>query len=367
MDTYGALSIPVAVPTDPEAEATGDPALDVWAAYFKAYINAHGGVAWAAAFPRKTGTQAAPGDQIPPVASTFTHQPTDETILPFNERELPALFIYRAAGPGPKWKAIDWRVDESTPTILWVFPTGAQAASRIRVPYCNALVKLIDAAIEAYRDPSYVHASDTDPTAATLAALPEAIKTSIATSTSAQSYSGVVLDGIIGAGTISPPRAFIVTCDGPASAFVDGSTVSVTGLDVVGQTVTRTVTITTAMLPGPFATDHAFIEITQVDTDAQADTTGTFKFGVGAYQGRGSVVLDFAPMGLEMIAWKAQPIAIPMADSARPRYYDAVEITLRVFEKWDRDLESFDLLDGNEQTVSANEGAFIQQGILLGP
>ena len=43
----------------------------------------------------------------------------------------------------------------------------------------NALSKLIDAAVEADRDPSYVHPSDTDPTAATIAADTDSIKTSV--------------------------------------------------------------------------------------------------------------------------------------------------------------------------------------------
>jgi len=41
MSTYGATTIPVAVPTNPSTEATGDPALDVWAAFLFATAMAY--------------------------------------------------------------------------------------------------------------------------------------------------------------------------------------------------------------------------------------------------------------------------------------------------------------------------------------
>ena len=53
----------------------------------------------------------------------------------------------------------------------------------------NALSKLIDAAVESDCDLSYVHPSDTDPTAAANRRDTDSIKTSVATSTSPVSYS----------------------------------------------------------------------------------------------------------------------------------------------------------------------------------
>lgn len=359
MTTYGATTIPVTAPTSPKTEATGDPALDVWAAYFKAYVNTYGLAAWAKVFPRKKSDNAT---QIPPVFMTFTHQPTDDTIAEFSEQWLPAMFLYRAGGGAQQWEWLDGRIARDTMTLLWVFPTGAQAADRIRVPYVNALVKLIDAAIELQRDPCYVHPNDTDPTAASIVADTDAIKLSVATSTSPQTYTGAALDGIIGSTAFLQPRAFTATLTN-AAAFIDGSTITVTGKDVLLNPITRVITISTAGIPGTFASDYAFTKIDSVTIQAQASGAGTLQLGLGAYQGRGSLVLDFAPQGLERSgAWKAQPIAIATTSSgtsaATMRYYDAVEIPLQTMEIWER--TGFATLNGINGTLTTNE-AFEQE------
>ena len=358
MTTYGATTIPIAAPADPTISATGDPALDVWAAYLKAYINAYGATAWAKVFPRSL--QSGP---IPPVLMTFTHQPLDETIAPFNESYLPALFVYRSSGAEQKWEMLEWRVARDTVTLLWVLPTGTQAADRIRVPFVNALVKLVDAAIEAMQDPSYVHPGDTDSKAATIAADPDAIKLSIATNAAPQTYTGAALDGATGNASFLQPRAFTVKLAGDGAAFVNGSKVAVTGLDVLGRSMTREITISGATIPATFASDYAFTKITSIAVEAQASGAGSFEFGLAAYQGTGSMVLNFSPIGLKRAGtWKAQPITVPVtttgAMTATNRYYDAVEIPLEMMEVWERDGQP--TLAGINGVVSANEGAYEQ-------
>ena len=89
----------------------------MWAAYLKAYINAKGAMAWAAvSFPRTNDSGA-----IPPVQTAWTHQPTKGRNDPaFNEKYLPALFLYRASGAANSWEATDLRVAMDTITLLWV-------------------------------------------------------------------------------------------------------------------------------------------------------------------------------------------------------------------------------------------------------
>ena len=56
----------------------------------------------------------------------------------------------------------------------------------------------------------------------------DAIKTSIASSTSTVTYSGAALNGAIGSGAISPPRNILITtaggtpADAPATATITG-------------------------------------------------------------------------------------------------------------------------------------------------
>lgn len=355
-DTYGAISIPVAVPADAEVSATGDPALDVWASYLQAFINTYGGAAWAKVFPRRDTSN----NQIPPVLQTFTHQPTDDTIAVFNERYLPCLFLYRASGNEQKWEWLDGRIARDTITLLWVFPTGTQPAERIRVPYVHALVKLVDTAIEKYLDPCWTYPGDPDPLAASLAADPDAVKLAIATSTSAQTYTGAALDGAIGGAAFPQPRAATVTLGGAPGDFVDGSTLTITGLDVLGMAQSRTLTIDASQVPYALSTGHAFLQVTSIAVATQATTTGTLEFGLGPYQGRGSMVLTFAPNGLQRSGqWRAQPVTIPVqiGDRTVPRYYDAVEIPLETFEVWDREYPAGAGLEG---TLLANQGAYSQ-------
>lgn len=354
-DTYGALSIPVAVPADAEVSATGDPALDVWASYLQAFINTYGAAAWAKVFPRSlTGP-------IPPVLKTFTHRPDDETVDVFNERYLPALFVYRASGAEQKWEWLDGRIARDAITLLWVFPTGTQPAERIRTPYVNALVKLVDAAIEKYLDPCWTYPGDPDPLAASIVADTDVVKLSVATSTSPQTYTGAALDGAIGGTAFPQPRAATVTLGGAPGDFVNGSTLTITGLDVLGRAQSRTLTINASSVPYTLATDYAFTQVTSVAVAAQATMGGTLAVGLGAYQGRGSMPLNFAPNGLRRAGqWRAQPITIPTTGpggATVPRYYDAVEIPLEGFEIWDRE---YPTLVGIEGTLVANGGVYSQ-------
>ena len=363
MTTYGATTIPVVLPGSPLTEATGDPALNVWAAFFKAYVNAYGVAAWNACYPR-TNTMA---ELIPPIRTTHTHNPTRRTVLPFNERDFPCLFLYRTGGQAPSWEWLEGRVKRDNVTAMWVFPTGAQEATRIRVPFANALQALFDSGIEKMRDPSYVHPGDPDPTAASIAADPDSIKTSVATSALAQSYSGVALNGLIGGAAFAQPRAFTVTISGSASAFVNGSTVVVTGKDVLGRDLSRTITISNAAVPATFASDYGFTQITQIDVAGQVDGTGAFEFGLGAYAGRGSLLLNFTPTGLQRAGnWQPDQVEVEIGTalpdgSVRPTtaVYEAVSITFEAFEIWTRD--DYATLVGLSGVVSANGAGFEQR------
>jgi hypothetical protein len=251
-------------------------------------------------------------------------------------------------------------------TALWVFPTGAQEATRIRVPFANALQALFDAGIESMRDSSYVHSSDTDPTAASIAADTDSIKTSTATATSSQTYSGAALNGVIGGTAFVQPRAFTVTITGPTSAFTNGSTVIVTGKDVLGRTMSQTLTISNAVSPATFSTGYAFTQITQIVTAAQPDITGTFQFGLGLYQGRGSLLMNFTPNGLKRAGnWQVDQVEIEISSgiSDTPikevRFYEAVSILFETFEVWDRDDSA--TLNGLNGVVSANQEGFEQE------
>lgn len=111
----------------------------------------------------------------------------------------------------------------------------------------------------------------------------DAIVTSIAASATALDLSGDDLDGVIGAGAISPPRPITLTTAGADANFVNNSTVTVTGKDKYGYTLTDTITITTGGSPGTFSTAKAFASVSRLQVAAQGTITdGTMEFGFGA-------------------------------------------------------------------------------------
>jgi hypothetical protein len=113
----------------------------------------------------------------------------------------------------------------------------------------------------------------------------DAIKTSIATSTSAASYTGAALNGDDanpGPATPTPDGhtgvpQYPVAVGAGAGAFVDGSAVTFTGT-YGGETTVRTATVVGAN-GGTFIADGPLDTCDTVDVEEQADTDGTWTFG----------------------------------------------------------------------------------------
>lgn len=345
---YGALPLPTATPTGDEA--AGDPALRYILEYLQAVLNAECTSAVSSVW---RGSQA--------VVTIFAHDPGE---VVFNERDLPALFLYRESEPSMLWEGHDWRIARDQLSLLWVMPPGVQGSRRVRMPLINAIIKCVDKAIESYRHPAWVATGETDPTAATLAADIDAIKTSVATSTSPQSYSGAALNGVVGNGSISPAREFTVTCSGADANFVNGSVITATGLDLFGNITTRSVIITHASIPGTFGTGFASAQIAQIDVPAQVGTGGTFSFGLGSYAGKGSFLFNYAPHGLKIL--NAKPDAFEtdaqVLGKVETRHYDCLKVTLESEEKREYDLSQYDALDGADVNINRDDGSTIVQG-----
>lgn len=114
-----------------------------------------------------------------------------------------------------------------------------------------------------------------------------AIKTSIASATTAQSYSGAALNGAMVTANVALPLLGTftgiagypsVTTTAQASAYTLNSTVVFTGL-WRGVTTTRTATITSTGAAAAYIADGPLDSVTQIDVAAQAATNGAFTFG----------------------------------------------------------------------------------------
>ncbi len=152
-DKFGALALPPGSPAT--GEAAGDPCLSRLGAYLMAWLNVEALTGFRAVFPA-TGLANV-------VGRVFTHDPQQ---LAFNEKDLPALYLFRTGGEPVERLAEDYDITHDVVQLYWVYPAAAQETNRLRRPMAAAIHKSIYHAIETGRHPSYMLAGDTDPTAA---------------------------------------------------------------------------------------------------------------------------------------------------------------------------------------------------------
>lgn len=117
----------------------------------------------------------------------------------------------------------------------------------------------------------------------------DAIKTSIASSTSAVTYSGSALNGVIGAGAISPARNLTVTTAGATPADAP-ATATITGTAADGSTQTEVINVgqTATTVVGA----KAFASVVSIALSAGDGTGATLTFGTGNVLGLSSKLRD---------------------------------------------------------------------------
>lgn len=109
----------------------------------------------------------------------------------------------------------------------------------------------------------------------------DAIKTAIATSTSAQVYSGVALNGAAASGgtaTARLPQAFCAKLSSAAGQYVTEAIVA-TGTDENGAAATASVTPTTTDGNETIISTAGLVTATSIAVPAQTGTGGQFEFG----------------------------------------------------------------------------------------
>lgn len=149
---FGGIVLPVAVPED--GEALADPALDVLGGYLSAVLISWAGTAW---------LSRAAGEPI-----VRTVQLCDPSEAEFIERELPALYVWRAE-VDTEYVAEEVTGNKSKIQLMWVPPPKTtQVVWAQRSAIINAVAKVITAALDLDRHPAWVRAGDTDTAAATL-------------------------------------------------------------------------------------------------------------------------------------------------------------------------------------------------------
>lgn len=156
VDQFGGIDLPVQVPA--AGEGAPDPALELMGAYLQAVLRAKMGAMWAVVAP---GSVSKPAD----ICRHF-YPSHPEDVLPLQDASLPALFLWRSKSQHTR-EAEDYAVDKGEITLLWLIPIEQPDKLQKRLRVQSALVKVIQAALLEGRDPAWVMAGDTDPTAAT--------------------------------------------------------------------------------------------------------------------------------------------------------------------------------------------------------
>ena len=149
-ESFGELALPTTAPG--ATESAGDPLLDVTVAWAKAVLNADLLTMYA--------TRVTSGN---PVRTTFTHDP--EAMI-FQESTLPALYVWRTGHDAAERIAQDILSQRSHVSALWVLPYQPHAEhERKRLPWANAITKIVGRALRMDRHPAWVASGDTDPQA----------------------------------------------------------------------------------------------------------------------------------------------------------------------------------------------------------
>ena len=157
-DIYGGLTLPPFVGTATPVTLTaaaGDPLLDALGSYLQTTLNTYGLTPW---------QSVAPGKSV--VSQIRLHDPEKNG---FDTKDLPALYVFRdddSVATQVEWIASDYRSETGLLHVLWVPPDDVQDKRRLRVPVGNLVGKIVDASIEAGRDPAWVVSGDADPQAA---------------------------------------------------------------------------------------------------------------------------------------------------------------------------------------------------------
>jgi len=344
-DTFGALTLPAAVPATDDGEgitpaAACDPCLDTLAAFFSAVLIADVGDAWEERAPAT--------DEQPIVRAVFTHDPIE---VEFKEFLCPALYLWRSGeGPGFDEYAEDLRRDSATLRLWWVMPHAPDPdVHRQRAPFLNAVGKALARACNAGRHPAWVLAADSTADA-------DAVRLATTNTQAPVTWSGAGLNGVTGGGTVNASRHATVTTTVSAGAYNTTDPILVTGLLDSGASLTESIYLTAANGGQTVEGIWRFTAITSITRPAQALAAGSISIGYAASPEAtlGSLVKRAAGLSRLTVTTGAKPKKFDIENEAGERQgpFYAVEMAIAIEEIADDDLVQ-QVADGLLEDISA--------------
>jgi hypothetical protein len=124
---------------------------------------------------------------------------------------------------------------------------------------------------------------------------------------------------------------------GTAAAFNIGSHFTISGLNALGLSQSETFTVITG--GDTFTTSTGYTAVTSVTVEPQAATSGTITMGVGAFVGKGTLLLPaLGAMHIRPAKQAAWRYLTVRPSDGKPMSYPAVEFSYIVREERDRDI-----------------------------
>jgi hypothetical protein len=108
----------------------------------------------------------------------------------------------------------------------------------------------------------------------------DAIKISVATSITPVTYITSGINGVIGLAAMSPARTLTITTSAQAAAYTLASTITITGVDAAGRSLSEVFTIGNANGGETLVGTKGFAGVLSIVVAAQASALGAFSFGV---------------------------------------------------------------------------------------
>lgn len=149
-ELFGLTELPVQQPGSEES-VVSDLLLERLGDFLKAVLNRMGQTAW---------QSRSPATMV--VEHVFYHNPAEH----FEENRLPAIYLWRSDSAEEK-VADDVIKDTSTIQIYWLMEPAQEDHMVGRVPFRNAVNKMLIAALKRQRDPAWRVTGDTDSLAPT--------------------------------------------------------------------------------------------------------------------------------------------------------------------------------------------------------
>lgn len=328
-DVVGLLGLPVAATTvTPYQErdlSPGDPALVQVASFAASVLQADCNMAWTVLSPGKPDiVDAIDGtlDGTGPARRAFFDDPRRGY---FNDADLPALFVYRAAQTTSQWLAADCQRLRSQIVVAWVMPpTTDDDQRRQRSTFFHAVRSALHLALSQRRHASWTVDGDL--------ADPDGLKTAFATSTSPVTISS--FNGVLAGETMTAARPITITTAPAVGAYNTTAPIPVTALLDNGLAHTESVYLTDPDGGETIKTIFPFVSPTTVALPEMVTTAGSIEIGYAdSPDVRKGSLLQRACRVRSMLLTRTQTsvLQVPRAEM-EPMPHEAIEFFLDVAE-----------------------------------